>query len=549
MKTKRMNLKKVFSLVLAMSFFFSLTPVLAEENQSAEVIEPNQMIHYAMTVQWGNVRGDATSNEKTNFDGSIAIASSTDATNSGRITLIKELLFEKDDQILTKTPSVSWQSWIYNHWEGARVMVSAKADSNITIKADAGEITKTAKEFFQAKKPIVVEVANGREIIIKTQPLKRPKMNLIVLWGRNDGAATTTQAVNFSGSFKLNQGGTIKLGKKIRFEKGDEITGLSKINIDWRSAILNEKDGILVRFALDKTLTPSSTITVSFKGGVNWSKDFNLVDLYHQKITEEQITVNGDTNYGLTLALDKKPNRSLIKAKNSPAVYMVEDEVKKPILSAEVFEENGLDWNEIETVDEDELGSYPEGEPLNYPDGTLVKGSGSAVYVIGDGRKKPVKSVNAFLGLGYKWGQIKNIRDAELEKYEDGAMIEDGSVHPEGALIRVKGTSGIYQIKGGKLNPITSREAFEANNLKWNKVLEVAKEQKEKFKQGSELNYPDGTLLKGDGAGVYIIDKGVKRAFKSTEDLNSLGYKAAKALKVKENILNKISRGKDMVGK
>lgn len=549
MKTKRMKLKKAFSLVLAMSFFFSLTPVLAEENQTAEVIEPNQMIHYAMTIQWGNVRGDATSKEKTSFDGFVAIASSAGATNSGRITLIKELLFEKDDQILTKTPSVSWQSWIYNHWEGVRVMVSAKADSNITVKADGGEITKTAKEFFQTKKPIVVEVANGREIIIKTQPLKKPKMNLIVLWGKTDASKENKNIVNFSGSFKLNQGGAIKLGKKIRFEKGDEITGLSKTNIDWQSAILNDKDGILVRFALDKTLTPFSTITVSFKGGVNWSKDFNLIDLYHQKITEEQITVNGDANYGLTLALDKKPNRSLIKTKNSSKIYMIEDEVKKPVPSKEVLEENGLSMASVETVEEDELDSYPEGEALNYPDGALIQGSKPAVYVMADGKKRLIKTAKALIKLGYKKENIKKVKDAELNQYENGTALDENSSHPEGSLIKVKGTTGIYQIKGGKLNPITSREAFEANNLKWNKVLEVAKEQKEKFSQGSELNYPDGTLLKGDGAGVYIIDKGAKRAFKSTEDLNSLGYKAAKALKVKENILNKISRGKDMIGK
>ncbi len=549
MKTKRTKLKKVFSLVLTMSLFFSLTPVLAEENQTAEVIEPNQMIHYAMTIQWGNVRGDATSNEKTNFDGFVAIASTTSAISLGRISLIKELLFEKDDQILIKTPYVSWQSWIYNHWEGVRVMVSAKADANITVKADGGEITKTAKEFFQAKKPIIVEVANGREIIIKTQPLKRPKMNLIAQWGRTDASKENKNIVDFSGSFKLNQGGAIKLGKKIRFEKGDEITGLSKTNIDWRSTILNDKDGILIRFALDKTLTPSSTITVYFKGGVNWSKDFNLIDLYHQKIVEEQITVNGDANYGLTLALDKKPNRSLIKAKNSSRIYMIEDEVKKPVPSEEVLEENGLSMASVETVEEDELDSYPEGEALNYPDGTLIQGSKPAVYVIADGKKRLIKNAKALVKLGYKKENIKKVKDAELGKYENGVAIDENSSHPEGSLVKVKGTAGVYQVKGGKLNSIISREVFEANKLKWNKVLEITKEQKEKFSQGSELNYPDGTLLKGDGAGVYIIDKGVKRAFKSTDDLNSLGYKAKQIIKIQEKLLNKFSKGKDMIGK
>ncbi|TSC95935.1 MAG: glycosyl hydrolase [Parcubacteria group bacterium Athens1014_10] len=560
MKNLKTKLKKALPLLMAISLFFFAAPILAVEDgeaidSSESIIEANEMIHYVMAVQWGNVRGDATSNEKTNFDGSIAISNNTEASNLGRISLIRTLLFEDHDQILTKTPNVSWQSWIYNHWDGARVMISAQANANIAVKANGGEITKTAKEFFESKKPIVVELENGREIIIKTHPLKRKKFGLIALWGRTDDTttnATTTASVNivnFSGRFKINEGGTIKLGRKIKFEKGDEITGLSAVNIDWRSLISTDKDGILVKFNLDKTLTSSSTVTVSFNGGVNWSKDFKIFDLYHQKITEEQITVNGDSNYGLTLSVVGRPNRSLIKVKNKPAVYMIEDDVKKPILSAEVFKENGLDWNEIETVDEDELDFYPEGESLNYPDGTLVKGSGSGVYVIADGRKMPVKSAKAFLGLGYKWGQIKKIKDAELEKYENGVAIDENSVHPEGALIKVKGTVGVYQVKGGKLSPITSREVFEANKLKWNKVLEVNKAQKEKFSQSDELNYPDGTLVQSEGTETYIIDKGEKRAFESTEDLTSLGYKQKKIIQVKEKLLNKLQTGKEMIGR
>ena len=561
-----MKFKNFLPLMMVISMVFTAAPITAVENDAVvePVIEPNEMIHYVMTVRWGNVRGNATSDEKTNFDGSIMLGDNIEATDLGKITLIKTLLFEDHDQILTKTPSVSWQSWIYNHWDGLRAVVSARADANITVKAAGGEITKTAKEFFENKEPIVVELENGREIIIKTHPLKRKKFGLIAMWGREEqveclsdgvdanslGCVLPSKTVNFSGRFKINEGGTIKLGRKIRFEKGDKITGLSPSNIDWHSLILGGKDGILVKFNLDKTLTPESTVTVSFNGDVNWQKDFKIIDLYHQKIAKEQIEINGDSNYGLTLSVVGRPNRSLIKAKNNSAVYMIEDDVKKPILSAEVFEENGLDWNDIENVDEDELDFYPEGESLNYPDGTLVKGSGSAVYVVADGRKKPVKSAKAFLGLGYKWGQIKQIRDAELEKYENAAVIDENSVHPEGALIRVKGTAGVYQVRGGKLNPITSREVFEVNKLKWDKVLEVTQGQKNKFEQSDELNYPDGTLIQGEGkAGVYIIDKGEKRAFKSTEDLTSLGYKAKKVIQVKERLLNKFSVGNDMVGR
>ncbi len=71
-----------------------------------------------------------------------------------------------------------------------------------------------------------------------------------------------------------------------------------------------------------------------------------------------------------------------------------------------------------------------------------------------------------------------------------------------------------------------------------------------KFEQSDELNYPDGTLMQSEGeAKIYIIDKGEKREFESTEDLSSLGYKAKKIVQVKQRLLNKFSQGKNMVGK
>jgi hypothetical protein len=73
----------------------------------------------------------------------------------------------------------------------------------------------------------------------------------------------------------------------------------------------------------------------------------------------------------------------------------------------------------------EEIQEYTTGNPLTFPDGTLVtaKGNGS-VYVIANGKKRPFQSKAAFDALGYKWELIRTTTSAVLKLHPTGTIIK-----------------------------------------------------------------------------------------------------------------------------
>ena len=392
------SLKQIISLAVMFSLIINVTPVISlsaiatsASDDGTEVSPTNQMLHFVMKVRWGNVIGEPENISEANFDGSV------NASKSARVSLERTLLFERHnniaDKITKRKDPVSWNSLIYNHWDGVKVLVSSPADDNVIIKTAQGTITKTAKEFYEMNEPYVEDVGEGREIVVKVYPVKNPKYFLKVLWGntkrvdyektKKNIAYTDTAISNLSaakrifalhdasGSFKMNSGGELKLIKTLRFEGRDKIVPSSNSNeIAWISYVSVGVDGILTRLKLDAdSLDKADTVTLNFTEVNNadgasdtkgWSKDFSIVDLYHDKITTA--TVKG--KYGVILQVWRKPNRSLIRVKNKPTVYRIEDGVKQPIPSEPVLYSNGLTFDDVEVIEQDEADTYADGDAV-----------------------------------------------------------------------------------------------------------------------------------------------------------------------------------------
>ena len=568
LKIKMLKRLTVFGMVLSMIFSmafatsFSAIATTTEEvtiettSVGTETSSTNQMLHFVMKVRWGNVIGDPTNIEESNFDGSVSVSS------SARVSLERTLLFEKHnsiaDKITKRKDPVSWNSLIWNHWDGVKVLVSSPANDDVVIATNEGTITMTAQELYDLSAPHIYDAGEGREIVIKTYPIKNPKYFLKVIWGKTSradyalkgeadeieiSAVAVGNAIkriiknklgkditvhDASGYFQINDGGILKLIKTLRFEGKDKIVSKTNSKIEWTSHVAQGVDGILTKLDLDaNSLNGSDTVTLNFTE-VGWSKDFNIVDLYHDRITTA--TVKGD--YGAILQVWRKPNRSLIRIKNKAEVYMVEDGVKQWIPSPEVLTSQGLTFDKVEVVEQDEADTYGDGEEICYADGTIVREEDKQeVYVIADGEKKHITDPTAFSALGYDWKNVVKVKPGALGFYRLRTAMKTNSVHPEGALIREEGTSKVYLVEGGKKKPISTQKIFNARNLDWDKVLVIKKEQMNKFQLGASLKYPDGALVHADGK-TYIMDQGKKRWIRSGDDLTNAGYNSADIITV-----------------
>jgi len=102
-------------------------------------------------------------------------------------------------------------------------------------------------------------------------------------------------------------------------------------------------------------------------------------------------------------------------------------------------------------------------------------------------------------------------------------------VQPEGrangTLIKYADQPGIYLIENNQKRAFESGEIFERLGFEWENVIEIPLS--ETYISGSNITgYLDGTLIKyADQPGIYLIENNQKRAFKSGEIFESLGFK------------------------
>lgn len=568
---KNKSLKKLTSFV--MMFVFALSSVsvagvpaaVAEEgngtsSDGTETSPTNQMLHFIMKVRWGNVIDNSTdlSSPEANFDGSVNV------TDAARVSLQRSVLFEKHnetaDKITERKNPVSWNSLIYRHYDGVKVAISSPAGDDVTITTTQGSVTMTAQALYDLSESYVKDVEEGREIVIETYPVKNPRYFLRVVWGKTSRAEYALKGeadeiesnavmignalkkavknqfgkdinvYDASGYFQIDNGGVLKFIKTLRFEGSDEITLNSEGKIEWTSHVAQGVDGILVELDLDAdSLADSDTITLGFdevaddEGTGNWSESFNIMDLYHNRVTK--VDVKGE--YGATLQVWQKPNKSLIRVRNTQTVYVVEDGVKRPIPSPAVLRSQGLSFGNISEVDQSEADTYGDGNAICYADGTMVRERNrNEVYVIANGEKKHITDPASFAALGYNWRNVIEVESGVLGLYRNRTAMQSNSVHPEGALIREEGTNTVYLVEGGKKKPISSLNIFDARRLNWDKVLVVNDVQMKKFQLGANLQYPDGALVKNQAGKVYRINQGKKQWIRSGEDLAGAGYKA-----------------------
>lgn len=115
--------------------------------------------------------------------------------------------------------------------------------------------------------------------------------------------------------------------------------------------------------------------------------------------------------------LDSYNDDELIKASDSPVVYLLIAGMKRHIPSVEVFESYGFDWNDISVVSPDEVNDYP--------DVVLIRGAGEVnVYLLAGGKKHWIPSVAIFNSRGYKWDQIIIVNLTEKNALSDGDAVE-----------------------------------------------------------------------------------------------------------------------------
>ena len=130
------------------------------------------------------------------------------------------------------------------------------------------------------------------------------------------------------------------------------------------------------------------------------------------------------------------PRADLIKG-SGPEVYVLENGTRHWIPDIETFNEFRFKWENIKTYADTIINNYPQDDDWSrwddYPEGSLLKGSGPSVYLIELGKRRWIPSPAIFNGNNFGWKYILEIDDDDLDDYDLGAnlTLNESNRYPE----------------------------------------------------------------------------------------------------------------------
>ena len=187
----------------------------------------------------------------------------------------------------------------------------------------------------------------------------------------------------------------------------------------------------------------------------------------------------------------------------------------------------------------------------NYPDGTLLKGSGSAVFTVRGGLRRTIPNPATFEAQGFLWGDINVIPDSSLNAIPTGQPLLN--VLADGNLLKESG-SAVYVMEGGVKRRITSAGVLEACGYGWDAVYVISDFLLKGIVTGGplsgspclHLSPPNGSLLQGSVSSVYVMDDGLKRRIINSEAFTACGYLWGNINQIADSALDNMPPGADV---
>lgn len=230
-------------------------------------------------------------------------------------------------------------------------------------------------------------------------------------------------------------------------------------------------------------------------------------------------------------------NGSLLQAQGETGVWLIENGVKRAFLSRSALTSR-YDINRVQIVSKADLDKYITGQPIRFPQYSIVRLPTGRIYLLVDSTKRRFANPEAFRKLGFNPEEIITAGATELDDYTEGEVITTSSAYLTGALLQDKKTGGVYWYTNGIKYPIWD-SAFLKTRFKNRRVIPVASTDLALYTTGDPVRLNDGDLVRSTTSpAVYVIENGVKRPFDSADTFLKLGYKWANVMTFSQRILD-----------
>ncbi|MBI5370237.1 hypothetical protein HZA85_03555 [Candidatus Uhrbacteria bacterium] len=164
------------------------------------------------------------------------------------------------------------------------------------------------------------------------------------------------------------------------------------------------------------------------------------------------------------------PNFSLLRSPHG-TVYLIDGDTRRGFKSQEALRALGFSSDEIVDVPWDDLNVYTEGTPIDvasvYPQGVLLQDkSTGGVFFVQDGLKHPIMS-REILQTQFANRVIVTVASSHIATYTTG----DPVLFPDGTLVAALDSPDVFVVENGMRRHITDEATFASYGWKWSQVV------------------------------------------------------------------------------
>ena len=143
-----------------------------------------------------------------------------------------------------------------------------------------------------------------------------------------------------------------------------------------------------------------------------------------QSITNDDLALY---DIGTTLRAQPSTHKAHCFSSKQPAqCFYIRDGERHAIFDKTIMTAN-FSGMPITPVDSVVIEQFKEGKPVKLPDGWLVKfADDPTVFVISEGKRRPIDSEQTFLAFGWSWGDIVTVNQDALNTHPLGEAITQG---------------------------------------------------------------------------------------------------------------------------
>lgn len=214
-----------------------------------------------------------------------------------------------------------------------------------------------------------------------------------------------------------------------------------------------------------------------------------------------------DNNFDLTR---RYPDGSLLRAEKSKDIWLISNGQKRKFANLAAFYSR-YRTGQIISVSADHLVNYETGKNISFANYSLLMSPAGGVYLLVDDVIRPIKSRLAFRKAGFRREEVTKVLWPDLVQFSEGEEITPDNIYPSGILLQDKKRGGVWFVQNGVRQAVISRTIYQSQFGK-RKPIAVSSAELAKYPTGSPVPFKDGDLIVDKAGGpIYVISDGQRR--------------------------------------